>query len=173
MEKQSNPQPRLLGVTFDQELRWKEHVQQAIKRNQSIYRSGWATTSTARTDAAALPGMCHTSSGLCIDNLARPTQRQKPPTTPEHSTENIADLYTVGVQNSFYHESRSGSTNPPNTPPSPPPSPEQHHKTPHASSRQSHMEYISTSSEAQEKCRVIRSLPTWGSIENHELGKIG
>src|SRR5699024_6832530 len=48
----------------------------------------------------------------------------------------------------------------------------QHHKTAHASSRQSHMEYISTSSEAQEQCRVIRSLPTAEALETMNLERL-
>lgn len=37
-EKTIKPSPtaKLLGVTFDQELRWKEHVQQAIKRATKV-----------------------------------------------------------------------------------------------------------------------------------------
>ena len=31
-----SPTAKLLGVTFDQELRWKEHVQQAIKRATKV-----------------------------------------------------------------------------------------------------------------------------------------
>ena len=31
-----SPTAKLLGVTFDQELWWKEHVQQAIKRATKV-----------------------------------------------------------------------------------------------------------------------------------------
>lgn len=86
-------------------------------------------------------------SGLRINSLAQLTQGQTPPTTPEHSTEYITDSYPVSIQNSGYHEPRSGSTHPSNTPPSPPLSLEHHHKTPHPSSQPSYMEYTITSSE--------------------------
>jgi hypothetical protein len=33
---ESSPTAKLLGVIFDQELRWKEHIQQAIKRATKV-----------------------------------------------------------------------------------------------------------------------------------------
>lgn len=59
------PTAKLLGVMFDQELRWKEQAQQAMKC--ATYRFEWATAFASRTDAIALASMrdtMHRQSGM-------------------------------------------------------------------------------------------------------------
>lgn len=139
---------KLLGVTFDQELQWKEHVQQAIKRatKVSIALGGlqylWPEQMRQFYQTCVTPIVDYAST------VWHNPLRDKTHLRHLNTVQRTSLIRILCIQNSVYHKPRSGSTHPSNTPASPSPSPKHHRKTPHPSSRPSDMEYTITSSEA-------------------------
>jgi hypothetical protein len=67
-------------------------------RNQSHYRTRRTTKYTSRTDATALPDMCHAGRGLRVNGLAWPNPGQNPSATPQHGPGDINGSHSIHVR---------------------------------------------------------------------------
>ena len=68
---------KLLGVIFNQELRWKDHVQKAIQRATKTCIAIGGLRHLRPTQIRQLYRACvNPNTGLCINSMAQPTKRQ-------------------------------------------------------------------------------------------------
>ncbi|KAI2756346.1 hypothetical protein DTO006G1_7986 [Penicillium roqueforti] len=98
---------KLLGVIFDQEMRWKEHVQQAIKRATQVNVALGGLRHLRPEQMRQLYGACVTPVlDYASTVLARPNRRQDSPTASAHGATDCTHSYPIGFQNSSHLNTR-------------------------------------------------------------------
>lgn len=151
---------KLLGVVFDHELRWKEHVQQTIKRATKV---NIVLGELRQLRPEQIRGMHRSSSRLCVHGLARSTPRQDSPTTPSYRSTDSAHPHPFRVPDSSNFNTGSRSARFANTPPTT----TNHHQAPH-SAETPDMECVVTRPETKEQPRIVRSVPACGGSKDDE-----
>lgn len=76
---------KLLGVIFDDELRWKDHVQQTVKAatTTALGMGGLRHLRPAQMKQI-YKGLCRTQARLCVDSVAQSQQGQRTSQGPQH-----------------------------------------------------------------------------------------
>jgi hypothetical protein len=139
-----SPTAKLLGVIFNQELRWKEHVQQAIKRATKVSIALGGLRHLRPEQMHQLYRACVTPVVDYASTVWHDPLRDKTHLRHLNSVQRISLIRILSAfKGGSNHNPRSRGTHPSYPPPSPPPSPE-HYRT---SPRTPHLECIIASSE--------------------------
>lgn len=148
---QPSPKAKLLGVIFDQELRWKEYVQQAIKRATEVIMALSGLRHLRPGQMRQVYQACVTLVADYVSTVWHNPLRDKTHLCHLNTVQRTALIHILSAFRTVATTTlEDRGLRPSHSPSSPTSSPEHHCKAPHSTSRPPYLECTITSPKREE-----------------------